>query len=222
MRLFRDWEAETSPDSQEQPEKTGGAKLWEILEGNWGTLPQINLLFLAGCLPVVTMPLSLYAMHYVMRRRVLGMPKDNWADFKTGFRKFWKQAYAAFFLTVGLLAVSGVGAWFYLRQAAENFLLFAPFVLCSTVFLTTALSGEYLYGFLIDGLPVKEALRRAVICGLGKPLRSIGTAVCTIGIVAVSIIAFPFSGLYLVILGFSVPCLLGQFFVRVHLNQNPF
>ncbi len=218
MRFFRDWESETSLRSQEQPEKTGAGRLWEILEGNWGTLPQVNLLFLAGCLPVVTIPLSLFAMHYVMRRRVQGKPKDNWYDFRTGFRRFWRHAYAAFFLTAGLMTVSGVGAWFYLRQAAGNWLFFAPFLLCTTVFLTAALSAQYLYGFLADGVGVREATRRALVCGLGRPLRSTGAAVCALGIPAVSLVAFPFSGLFLLLLGFAAPCLLGQFLARVLLD----
>lgn len=218
MRFFRDWEAETSASSQEQPEKTGAARLWEILEGNWGTLPQVNLLFLAGCLPVVTIPLSLFAMHCVMRRRVQCKPKDNWYDFKTGFRRFWKQAYAAFFLTAGLMAIAGVGAWFYLRQAMGNWLFFAPFLLCSTVFLSSALSAQYLYGFLADGLNIREAVRRALTCGLGRPLRSIAAAACALGIPAISIAALPFSGLFLLLLGFSTPCLLGQFLARTLLD----
>ena len=45
-----------------------------------------------------------------------------------------------------------------------------------------------------------------------------GAAVCAIGIPAVSVLALPFSGLFLVLLGFSAPCLLGQFLARVPLE----
>lgn len=61
----------SAPESDAPPtEKTGPARFMEIIGTHGGTLLAVNLLFIAGCIPVVTMPLSLFAMNRVVRRVV--------------------------------------------------------------------------------------------------------------------------------------------------------
>lgn len=201
------------------PEKTGFARFLEILQIECATLVKLNLLFLATCLPVATIPPAIFAMHMVVRKMVLDQPVDCFHDYCTAFKKYWKLAYGAFFVTVLPLAAGAFGGLFYLRSAMDNPLFLAPFVLCSTVFLVTMLASAYLYGLLSLGKPLKEAVRRSLLFGVGKPLRAALAALCVYGSLLVAVLEFPLSAIYLLFLGFSVPCLLGNFFMRTVLKQ---
>ena len=201
------------------PEKTGFARFFEIVQLEAGTIFKLNLLFLISCVPVVTIPLAIFAMNQVVRKMMLDLPVLCFYDYRTSFVKYWKQAYAAFFLAVIPLVMAGFGVYFYLQRAAENFLMFAPFMLCSTVFLVTLLTSVYLYGVLSTGRGIRESARMALTLGLGKPFRAVLAVLSVYGLVLFGILEFPISGLYLLTLGFSVPCLLGNFFLRTVLRQ---
>lgn len=203
----------------DEPEKTGPARLWQIVQIEAGTILKLNLLFLLTCVPVATIPLAVFGMNRVMRKMMLDQPVLCLHDYCSAIKQGWKQAYAAFFIVAALLAASGFGAYFYLLRAMESVLFLAPFVLCSTVFLATLLSSTYLYGLLIAGMGVRRAVRTAVILGLGKPLRAVLAVLCGYGLWLFGVLEFPISLVYLVFLGFSLPCLLANFFVRTVLRQ---
>lgn len=205
-------------DGGEAPEKTGFARVLELVSGQCGALLKANLLFLLGCIPVVTIPLSLYAMNRVMLRVVRDQPVKCLRDYWEAFRRDWKRGYLAFLLTAAPLGLAGCGMWFYLNRAALNLLFFLPFLVCSTVFLMTLLSSGYLYGLLDSGKKGKEAVGLALVLGVARPLRSIPAALCCYGLPLLAVLLFPLSGLYLLLLGFSLPCLLGNFFLRTLLK----
>jgi len=205
-------------DGGEAPEKTGFARVLELVSGQCGALLKANLLFLLGCIPVVTIPLSLYAMNRVMLRVVRDQPVKCLREYWEAFRRDWKRGYLAFLLTAAPLGLAGCGMWFYLSHAALNLLFFLPFLVCSTVFLMTLLSSGYLYGLLDSGKKGKEAVGLALVLGVARPLRSIPAALCCYGLPLLAVLLFPLSGLYLLLLGFSLPCLLGNFFLRTLLK----
>ena len=205
-----------SPDA---PEKTGFARFFEIVQLECMSLLKLNLLFLLGCLPVVTIPPALFAMNQVVRRMVLDQPVDCLYRYRRAFRRYWRVSYPAFFAVALPLVVSGYGMFFYLREAGDNPLLLAPFMLCSTVFLITTLSSACFYGALSLGRPLGEALRLGVLLGVGRPLRGILSALCVYGLLVTAVLAFPLSAVYLLFIGFSVPCLLANFYVRTILRQ---
>jgi uncharacterized membrane protein YesL len=204
---------------RDAPEKTGFALFGQILQLECVTLVKLNVLFLLTCIPVVTIPPALFAMNQVVRRMVLDRNVDCLYHYKTAFKKYWKTAYAAFFLSAVPLAGAGYGASFYLNYAAENIVMFLPFMLCSTVFLVALLTSAYLYGVLSLDEPLKPALRTALILGVGKPLRGLLAAVSYYIPLLLALMEFPISVPYLLLMGFSVPCLLGNFFLRTVLKQ---
>jgi uncharacterized membrane protein YesL len=217
--LFRKDYAKPGPGiDPDEPEKTGFSRFFQILQIEYSSLVKLNLLFLLCCLPIVTIPPALFAMNYVVRRMVLDQPVDCVYHFRTAFRQNWKRSYAPFLLVVLVLLCSGGGALFYLRYAESNPLCFLPFVLCSTVFLVTLLASTYFYGLLVDGGSLKEALRLSVLLGVGRPLRAIVAILIGYGLLVAGILAFPISIVYLVFIGFSLPCLLCGFYVRTVLK----
>ena len=204
----------------DEPEKTGPARLLQIVQLEAGSIFLLNLLFLASCIPIVTIPPAIFAMNQVIRKMMLDQPVLCFYDYRRALRSFWKQAYAAFFLTVLPLGISGFGAWFYLMGAAENPVMFLPFLACSTVFLVALLTSVCLYGTLSTGMKLRPALRLAVVLGIGKPLRPIVAVVLGYGLVLFGILQFPISLIYLLFLGFSLPCLLANFFLRTLLRDH--
>ena len=138
--------------------------------------------------------------------------------YTTALRREWRRAYLAFLLTAVPMGLALWGCWFYLGYAAENPVFFAPFLLCSTVLLAVLLSSGCLYGLLGAGKGVRESVRLALLLGIGRPLRPALAALIWYGILIVAVLAFPLSALYLLFLGFSVPCLLGNFYLRTLLK----
>lgn len=201
------------------PERTGFARFLEIVSSQCGSLLKVNLLFLLGCIPIVTLPLSLYAMNCVVLQMVRDRPIKCLRDYWEAFRRNWKRGYLAFLLTVPPLGLAGCGARFYLGHTSSNLLLWLPFLVCSTIFLVTLLSSGYLYGLLGSGKTVREAVRLAVLLGVAKPLRSVPAALCFYGLPLLAVLLFPLSGLYLLLIGFSFPCLLGHFYLRTVMRQ---
>lgn len=214
MFLRKDYAKPGPGVERDAPEKTGILRFIQILQTEAVTVVKLNLLFLLFSLPVATLPPALYAMHLVTRKMVLDEPVLCFYDFRTAFCKHWRQGYGVFLAVAAPLGVSGYGAYFYLLRALESPLLLAPFTLCSTVFLVTLLASGYLYAAVSTGLPLRRALPLSIKLGLGKPLRAVLCALCTYGLVAFAVLEFPLSFLYLLLLGFSLPCLLGNFFLR--------
>ena len=65
----------------------------------------LNLLWLACCLPVLTVGASTAAMHYVVRKMAAGEHYTVAGDFFHGFRQNWKQGTALWVLLVVLTAI---------------------------------------------------------------------------------------------------------------------
>lgn len=218
--FFRKEDTFQAPKQEaDAPEKVGAARFWELLQGELATVLIVNLLFLAACIPIVTIPPALLALHKVARRIILDEPVACVQDYLTAFKQGFIRSYGAFFLTALPMGLSGYGAVFYLRHAMAHPVLLAPFVLCTTIFFVAMLASTYLYGLLCDGRPLRDAVRPALLLGVAKPLRAILAALCYYGILLLAALFFPLSGLYLFLLGFSLPCLLGNFFIRTVLKQ---
>ncbi len=201
------------------PEKTGPARFWELIKDELATVLIVNLLFLVTCLPIVTIPPALLALHKVARKIILGEAAVSARDYLASFKEGFVRSYGAFFLVALPMGLAGFGIVFYGGHAAEYPILLAPFMLCTTGFCVATLSSTYLYGLLCGGRPLREAVKPALVLGIAKPLRAILAALCYYGAVLLAALFFPLSGLYLFLFGFSLPCVLGHFFLRNVLKQ---
>ena len=200
------------------PGKKGPRLFFTILALNCGAVLKANLLFLLLCIPVVTIPIGLFAMNRVMHRIMIDLPVKCVQIYKETFRRNWKQSYLTFLLTAFPLVFAGYGMWFYLKRIVSTPLFFLPFLVCSTIFLVVFLSSGCLYGLLAAGKGLREALRPALLLGITKPLRTVPAALCCYGLPLLAVLAFPFSGMYLLLIGFSLPCMIGNFLLRIVLR----
>lgn len=219
MIFRRDYSAPGPGVDPDSPEKTGAARFVEILSLECVSLLKLNLFFLASCLPVITIPPALFAMNCVVRRMVLDQPVECRYHYCTAFRRHWRISYGAFCCTAVPFVLSACGMWFYLNRAAVQPLLLAPFALCSTVFFVTALASPYLYALLEMNRSLREGIRLALVLGLGRPLRAVIAALAIYGSLLIAVLELPISAVYLLLIGFSFPCLVGNFFLRTVLKQ---
>lgn len=201
------------------PEKTGAARFWELIKDELPVVLIVNVLFLVTCIPVITIPPALFSLHMVVRKIVLGKSVACSRDYFGSFRRNWKRAYGAFCLTAVPMGIAGYGAVFYLRRAAELPVLLAPFTLCITVFLVTTLGSTYLYGLMCEGRSLRDAAKTAMLLGVARPLRAVLAALCYYGTTTLAVLYFPISGMYLLLIGFSLPCFLGNFYIRTVLKR---
>ena len=201
------------------PEKTGVARFWELIKDELPAVLIVNLLFLVTCVPVITIPPALFSLHMVVRKIILGKPVACSRDYFGSFKGNWKRAYGAFFLTAVPMGIAGYGAVFYLRRAVEFPVLLAPLALCIAVFFGATLASTSLYGLLCEGQPLRDAVKAALLLGIAKPLRAILAALCYYGTPLLAVLYFPISGMYLLLIGFSLPFLLGTFYIRTVLKR---
>lgn len=215
--LFQDDRCPSSAPDGEPPEQTGPRRFWALIQSELAGVLMVNVLFVLCCIPVVTIPPALLAMHQWVFAVVHERPGEK---FFTCFRRDWKRAYGAFFIAALPLALGGCGGAFYLRNAAQYPALLIPFALCAFTFWVAALSSTYLYALLCGGTPLREAVRRAVILGIAKPLRGALAALCFYALPLAGVLFLPLSGAYLALIGFSLPVLLGHFYLRTVLPKS--
>ena len=200
------------------PGKKGPRLFFTFLALNCGAVLKANLLFLLTCVPVVTIPVGILAMNRVMYRIMMDLPVKCLQVYGETFRRNRKESYLAFLVTAFPLVCAGYGMWFYLKRIVSTPLFFLPFLVCSTIFLVMLLSSGCLYGLLAAGKNLKEALRLAVLLGIAKPLRTVPAALCCYGLPLLAVLALPFSGMFLLLIGFSLPCMIGSFLLRIVLK----
>lgn len=201
------------------PEKTGAARFWELIKEELAAILIVNVLFLVTCVPIITIPPALFSLHKISHKIIKDEAVSCTRDYFTAFKQGWKRAYGAFFLTFLPMGAAGYGAVFYLRLTAGHPVFLIPFAFCTTVFLAAMLASTYLYGLLCGGRPLRDAVRYALLLGVAKPLRAALAALCCYGLPLLAALYFPISGIYLFLLGFSLPCLLGDFYIRTVLRN---
>lgn len=214
MFLNSDYNDLMTPDP-ETGEESGLSRFLSILVRQCGALLKVNLLFLLGCVPVVTIPLSLFIMNRAVLRMVQDQKVNCFQLCRDTVKQSWKQSYLAFFVTALPLGFAGYGMQFYLGLVSSSPLFFLPFVVCSTIFLVALLSAGCLYALLDSGKSLNESARLALPLGVTNPLRTVPAALCCCGLPLFAVLCLPFSGLYLLLVGFSFPCLIGNFLLRV-------
>lgn len=204
----------------DEPEKFGFTRFCEILTLECRTVLKLNVLTLFASLPLVTLPAALCAMNAVIRKMMLDQPVECVQDFRAAFAAFWKQSYIVFLLGTFVPVSTAVISFFYARMVTSNLLYFVPCVLSLFTFVASALMSAYLYPLSATGLSVSDMLRRSLILGIAKPLRALLCFVVNTGLQFLTICFFPLTLPYILLIGLTIPCFIGQFFVRLNLRKH--
>ncbi|MDE7243547.1 MAG: DUF624 domain-containing protein [Oscillospiraceae bacterium] len=207
-------EREEMEEREESLLQSSPKRFWELVKTESGGLMLVNIAFVLSCLLLVTIPPAVFALHQVIRGMLDDKP-GRVRDFFAAFRANWKRAYGAFLLAALPMAAGVCGMAFYGRFAPGNPVFWLPFMLCSTVFILVLLSSVYLYRLLVNGRRLnRETVRLAVLLAAGRPGWALLAALWYYVPLIIGILWFPLSVLYLLLIAFSVPCLLGNLVLR--------
>jgi len=201
---------------KDAPKPTGLRLLTHVLGREWWELLQLNLLFIAASLPLVTLPAAYAAMVRVTLDMVEDRPVYLWRDFWNAFRASFVRATLLGVLLAGasLLcaqALSGYGA-----AANENLAYAAPLAIAVVVALAVPLIAMHLFVALaVRGNHSMSALIKAAAIGaIARPLPGLA-ALAVVALLWLAHISFyPASVLLPVLVNFSLGALVTSFAVH--------
>lgn len=112
------------------PKKKPFFLFWEIFGNKFWKMFQINLIFFLFCIPVVTFGPALAAMTQVMRKFTIGEPIFVFHEFKTAFKKNFRQSFFLGIFDIALIVLIVYNINFYVAafqegQGAENKMMIA-------------------------------------------------------------------------------------------------
>lgn len=142
------------------------------------TLIKANLCFLLFCLPVVTIPAALTALHGICVDAVRGEKCRVMRTFLKTIRHQFFQSWGVFGILGVLEFVSAYGAWFYFRQGnpvtgvlglfmtavAVIVLLMIPYSFCMLARVDLTLKKVLKNAFLLVFLNLKFSICAGVLC----------------------------------------------------------
>lgn len=149
----------------------------------------LNLIFILGCVPVVTIGASISALYYVSLKMVRGEDPYIWRNFWKAFRQNFKQSTIVWLLSLLVFAVLGMD--FYIINSQDT-ALFAVIRVCLWA-VCIFLASMFLYIF-----PVISHF----VCTLGQALKN--AALMTIGHLPFTVLLLALHGIIIFLSTLSV------------------
>ena len=144
--------------------KRGFVGYMDMLWREFFELLKLNLLFVLSCVPIITIPAALTAMHRITSVMVRDENHFLWPDYWKAFRRdFWKSlgGGAAIAAVMALFVLSTV-FYYNLMQVNKVFVLLAGFAAC-VVLLTLCLSFYFFPMLAMVDLPLGALLMSLMI-----------------------------------------------------------
>lgn len=126
----------------------------------------LNLIFILGCVPVVTIGASISSLYYVSLKLVRGEDPYIWQNYWKAFRQNFKQSTIVWLLTLLIFAVLGMD--FYIINSKDT-VLFAAVRVCLWM-VCIFLAGMFLYVFPIIShfvCTLAQAVKNAALMTVG-------------------------------------------------------
>lgn len=178
------------------PKKKPFFLFWEIFGNKFWKFFQINLIFFLFCIPIVTFGPALAAMTQVMRKFVIGEPIFIFDEFKTAFKKNWKQALPVGLVDLGLVVLFIYNINFYLaaidqEQSTQNKAMLA---LSLAVGFIIYMIHFYIYPQIVAlNLRLPQIIKNAFILMIAGLKRSAAAFFSTLALVLLMALGYPYS-----------------------------
>ncbi len=175
--------------TQEEDSLLGWKNLFMTIWREIFTLVKANLCFLLFCIPIVTMPAALCALHGVCVDAVRGRECKVFRTFLHTIKSQFFQSWAVFVLLGLLEFISVYGAWFYFTHSNGNWLVLLMGLFMSGVAVIAYLMLSYCYTMLarVD-LTLGKVLKNSFLLTFLNLKFSICSGVITIAIIAFCIL----------------------------------
>lgn len=162
----------------------------------------LNLLYLATCIPVITIGAATSALYEVTIRYSDDESGRPLKDYLPAFGRSFRRGTVMMLLLLApalLLAASAV-FWFFnpsvLAGAAAIIAVIAAVYLLAAFLYAMALTAVY-------DTPLRQMLRNALLLPAAEPVRTFGILLIPVALVSITIV-FPMFGIVLLTVGFSV------------------
>lgn len=198
--------------AKDAPKPTGLRLIWATIAREWWNLIFLNVLFLAFCLPLVTIPAALVAMFKVLSLMVEDEPVEVWRDFRETFmQRFWAASGTG--IALGLsIAFALISAQQYLLAAADNLLFVMPFVLAAAVGILLSVFAIFtIYLVATQNLSWRDVAKCAAFATLMRPLPVVLALGVNFLIWLLHVVGYPSTVLMAVLFNFSLGALLCAF-----------
>ena len=150
-------------------------------------LVKLNLLFLVGCVPIVTIPMAFTAALRVTSLLAQERRLPLWKTFRKAYLGEWKRALPCGWAFALLQALAGFGVFAYGMMMQENPLTLLPLLAALVIFAVLAVAGLYFHSMLaMCELSLADMLRNAFILAVSEGWRN---AVALLALVACGLIA---------------------------------
>lgn len=203
---------------KDAPKPEGLRLLGAVLAREWWDLLRLNVLFIAACLPLVTVPAAYFAAVSVCVAMIEDRNVYLWRDFWAAFRsRFWVTTVGgAVFAAAAVLAWVAIPA--YAAEAKDNLVFAAPFALAVVVSVLLPLTASSFFVSLAkaEGPEAKlhalgQVIRIAALAVLARPLPGLAALGVVAGLWLAHILFYPVSVFLPVLVNFSLGALLMSF-----------
>ncbi len=201
--------------------------VWNLTH-NFIVLVAVNLMFLLGCLGVITIGPSLAALHYVCGLLASGRPPVYlWKEFWSSCRENFVKGLLAQLVFMGYAFV----LWYALRLLEVNGYVQMPLYLLLaivTLFFLMCYAWVFPQIAMLD-IPLAACFGNAVSLALVRPLRALAASVIPCGLIVVAFYLLPAALMLYIVLLFAFAALvrvsvvwpvLERFLVRKEEEEN--
>jgi uncharacterized membrane protein YesL len=198
---FLDYSKPGKGVKKDEPQKPRFMFFWELFFRKFWKLIQLNFLFVAFSLPIVTIGPATAGMVYVLRNMATERPVFLFSDFWDGFKNNLLQSFALSLLAVAAGIVTSVSWGYYSERVAASSLMIVPLALCGMMILLFVLMAFYAPLMIVTlELKLRNILKNAAIHAIVCLKTNLLTLLFTGLTVLVTYLFLPISALLIVLI----------------------
>lgn len=193
--------------SKDEPVKPRFLLFWELFFRKFWKLVQLNLLYVAFCLPIVTIGPATAGFTYVLRNLTNEQPVFLFSDFWDGFKNNLIQSFLYSMLVVAASILFSISLGFYRANVGAASWMYVPLIICMMLALLFVFMSFYILLMIVTiDLPLRMILKNSVILSI-VCLKTNFLTLLFVGIIILAVYSFPVASALLVI--FIIPALIG-------------
>ncbi|MCL2089510.1 MAG: DUF624 domain-containing protein [Oscillospiraceae bacterium] len=147
-----------------EPEKKRFFLFWELFFRKVWQLMVLNLLFVAACVPIVTIGPAIAAFSYVLRNYAWGKPVFLFSDFMDAFKKNFRQALCMSLINAVFIILFNYALDYYLEQLSGGILYVAAFTVAIFMMFVFVFANFYTFLMITSAqLSLKQIIKNSVL-----------------------------------------------------------
>lgn len=193
--------------AKDEPVKPRFLLFWELFFRKFWKLIQLNLLYIAFCLPIVTIGPATAGFIYVLRNMANEQPVFLFSDFWDGFKNNLLQSFVYSLILAICSIILSVSWQFYAGNAAVMPWMYIPLMLCAMLTMLFIFMSFYVFLMIVTlELPLRLILKNAAILSIVCLKTNVLTLLFVGLIVLATYVFLPVSALVFIVI---VPALIG-------------